>query len=296
MAEPNALGFWGGWFWDEGLAENAFSLGVALTGPFPERRIMSRTIPALIALSFLALTATPVAGHFLVLRPSSDVVVAGSRNVHLEILFTHPMEQGPIMELGRPERFGVRVAGKDRDLMDRLHPKKVNGKTTYEAEVELERPGDHVFYFQPAPYWEAAEETLIVHYTKVVVNFAGVEKGWDAMVGFPVEIQPLARPYGLWTGNTFRGVVTYRGKPVPFATVEVEYLNEGGRVKTPNDAFVTQVIKADASGTFAYTMPRAGWWGFAALVAGEENRKSPTGKMADVELGGVMWVQVVDMK
>lgn len=258
---------------------------------------MSRPLPAaLIALSFLALASPRAAGHFLVLRPSSDVVGAGTRSVNLEIMFTHPMEQGPIMELGRPERFGVRVAGKDRDLMDRLRPKKVEGKTTYEAVVELERPGDHVFYFQPAPYWDAGEETLIVHYTKVVVNFGGVEKGWDAQVGFPVEIQPLVRPYGLWTGNTFRGVVAYRGKPVPFATVEVEYLNEGGRVKTPNDAFVTQVIKTDASGTFSYSMPRAGWWGFAALVAGEEKMKSPAGKMADVELGGVLWVQVVDMK
>ncbi len=251
---------------------------------------------AWISLSLLALADSRAGAHFLVLRPSSDVVSAGTRHVGLEIVFTHPMEQGPIMELGRPERFGVRVAGKDRDLMDRLRPRKVGGKTAYEAVVELERPGDHVFYLQPAPYWEPGEETMIVHYTKVVVNFGGVEKGWDAQVGFPVEIQPLVRPYGLWTGNTFRGIVVYRGKPVPCATIEVEYLNEGGRVKTPNDAFVTQVIKADGSGTFSYSMPRAGWWGFAALVPGEEKMKSPAGKMADVELGGVMWVQVVDMK
>jgi len=258
---------------------------------------MSKTIPATLIWLSLLVWATPrAAGHFLVLRPASDVVEAGARSVSLEILFTHPMEQGPIMELGRPERFGVRAEGKDRDLIDHLRAKKVRGKTAYDAVVELERPGDHVFYFQPAPYWEAGEETMIVHYTKVVVNFGGVEKGWDALVGFPVEIQPLVRPYGLWTGNAFRGVVTYRGKPVPFATVEVEYLNEGRQVKPPNDAFVTQVIKADASGAFCYSMPRAGWWGFAALVTGDEKMKSPTGKMVDVELGGVIWVRVVDMK
>jgi cobalt/nickel transport protein len=76
----------------------------------------------------------------------------------------------------------------------------------------------------------------------------------------------------------------------------VEYLNEGGRVAVPNDAFVTQVIKADAQGVFSYSMPKAGWWGFAALVPGPEKMKSPTGKMVDVELGGVMWVKAVDMK
>ena len=69
-----------------------------------------------------------------------------------------------------------------------------------------------------------------------------------------------------------------------------------GRVKVPNDAFVTQVIKADASGVFSYTMPRAGWWGFAALVEGEGKMKSPDGEMVDVELGGLMWVKTVDME
>ena len=72
---------------------------------------------------------------------------------------------------------------------------------------------------------------MIVHYTKVVIDVLGAEKGWDALVGLPVEIEPLVRPYGLWTGNTFRGIVRYHGKPVPFARVEVEYYNEGRRVK-----------------------------------------------------------------
>jgi cobalt/nickel transport protein len=77
--------------------------------------------------------------------------------------------------------------------------------------------------------------------------------------------------------------------------VEVEYYNEGLKVKPPKDAFVTQVIKADFNGVFSYTMPRAGWWGFAALVAGEKS-KNPDGKLVDTELGGLMWVHTVDMK
>ena len=93
----------------------------------------------------------------------------------------------------------------------------------------------------------------------------------------------------------FRGIVRRNGEPVPFAEVEVEYVNEGGVVKPPNDAFVTQVIKADAQGVFAYAMPRAGWWGFAALVEGEQKMKSPDGKDAPVELGGLIWVKATDM-
>ncbi len=32
-----------------------------------------------------------------------------------------------------------------------------------------------------------------------------------------VEIIPLDKPYALWTGNVFRGVVTCKGEPVPDA-------------------------------------------------------------------------------
>ena len=57
-----------------------------------------------------------------------------------------------------------------------------------------------------------------------------------------------------------------------------------------------QVIKADAAGVFCYAMPRAGWWGFAALVEGRERRPDPEGAPAEVELGGLIWVRTVDMK
>jgi len=137
---------------------------------------------------------------------------------------------------------------------------------------------------------------MIVHYTKVVVNAMGMEEGWDAMVGFPVEIEPLVRPYGLWTGNAFRGVVRKDGKPVPFAEIEVEYRNKGKRVSIPSDPFVTQIVKADANGVFCYAMPRAGWWGFAALLDGDQPMKDPKGEMVDVELGALIWVKTVDMK
>jgi cobalt/nickel transport protein len=236
-------------------------------------------------------------GHFQVLLPNRDVIEAdGGRQVDLSILFTHPMEQGPVMEMGKPRRFGMLVDGKQHDLLPQLAPKKIDGKSAYSASIRLSRPADYVFYLEPAPYWEPAEEKMIVHYTKVVVDYLGAEKGWDALVGLPVEIEPLVRPYGLWTGNVFRGVVRRDGKPVPFAEIEVEYYNEGRQVKPPSGAFVTQSIKADANGTFSYAIPRAGWWGFAALVDGSEKMKGPDGKMVDVELGGVMWVKTVDMK
>jgi cobalt/nickel transport protein len=206
------------------------------------------------------------------------------------------MEQGPVMEMAPPRRFGVLVGGKRTDLMDTLKRRRIDGKTAYTSSYEVSRPGDHVFYLEPAPYWEPAEQKMIIHYTKVVVDGLGGGEGWDRMVGLPVEIEPLVRPYGLWTGNVFRGIVRKDGRPVPFAEIEVEYYNEGRKVGIPSDAFVTQVIKADADGVFCYAMPRSGWWGFAALIDGEEKMEGPEGRKVGVELGALIWVRTVDMK
>ena len=235
--------------------------------------------------------------HFQVLLPSTCIVTAeGEKQIDLDILFTHPMEQGPVMEMGKPKQFGVLADGRKTDLKESLKKKKINGKTAYGCSYTVKRPGDHIFYIQPAPYWEPAEAKTIVHYTKVVVNALGMEKGWDDRVGFPVEIAPLVRPYGLWTGNVFRGIVLQNGKAVPFAEVEVEYYNKGSKVKTQSGPFMTQVIKADKNGVFTYAMPRAGWWGFAALVEGDQKMKNPDGKSVDVELGALIWVHVTDME
>jgi cobalt/nickel transport protein len=244
----------------------------------------------------LVLPADRAAAHFLVLLPSTDIVEDQDlRTIDLDLRFTHPMEQGPTTNMARPRQIAALVGGKRIDLMSHLKPRTIDGKSAYGCSLATAAPGDYVVYVEPEPYWEAAEQKMIVHYTKVVIDVLGAEKGWDSMVGLPVEIEPLVRPYGLWTGNAFRGIVRYHGKPVPFARVEVEYYNEGRRVKAPREAFVTQVIKTDPNGVFSYTMPRAGWWGFAALVSNDEKMKSPAGKPVDVELGGVMWVKTVDM-
>ncbi|NOY82730.1 MAG: DUF4198 domain-containing protein [Kiritimatiellaeota bacterium] len=242
------------------------------------------------------LAGTGVRAHFQVIMPSTDIVTeTGPRTLALQILFTHPMEQGPVMNMGAPREFGVVAHGRKVDLRASLEPITLQGKRAYTCKWKVRRPGDFIFYIAPAPYWEPAEEKMIIHYTKVVVDAFDAEEGWDAMVGFPVEIEPLVRPYGLWTGNVFRGVVRKDGNPVPFAEIEAEYWNEGRKVKPPSDPYVTQVIKADGAGCFSFAMPRAGWWGFAALVPGEKTA-NPEGRLVDTELGGLIWVRVRDMR
>ncbi len=257
----------------------------------------SLSIMLIMVLGLVLFGAGPVGAHFQVLIPSADIVgEADSKTITLDIVFTHPMEQGPVMNIGRPVQFGVLAAGQKTDLSPELKLNKIDGKTAFQAAYKLKAPADYIFFIEPAPYWEPAEGKMIIHYTKVVVDAFGAEEGWDELVGFPVEIEPLVRPYGLWTGNAFRGVVKKDGQPVPFAEVEVEYYNKGSRVGVPAEPFITQVIKADVNGTFTYAMPRAGWWAFAALLEGDQKMKSPEGRMVGVELGALMWVKTVDMK
>lgn len=234
--------------------------------------------------------------HFGGIIPSDDIVSQeDSRDITLSVKFFHPME-GHYMNMERPTQFGVMHMGKKTNLLTTISEKKVEGFSTWQATYRIRRPGDYTFYVEPRPYWEPAEDCYIIHYTKVCVNALGMEEGWDEEVGLETEIVPLTRPYGLWTGNIFTGVVKVKGKPVPYAEVEVEYYNEDGRIVPPADPYVTQVIKADANGVFSYCMPKAGWWAFAALNEASWTMKDPDGKDKPIEIGAVYWVRTRDMK
>ena len=249
--------------------------------------------PILLALAAFGLLTAPAFGHFQELVPDADVLPEGG-TVSLDLVFTHPMEGGPAMEMVRPERFGVLMDGETTDLLDALEGAPVDGRQAWRASHTLAEPGAAVFFVAPEPYWEPSEGKFIIHYTKVVVDSWASGDGWDAMVGLPVEIEPLVQPTGLWTGNLFRGIVRENGAPVPFAEIEVEYRNDGS-VGIPNEAFITQVIKADQDGVFAYALPRAGWWAFAALTEAAGTMTAPDGTEAPVETGGLIWVKATDM-
>ena len=232
--------------------------------------------------------------HFGMIIPSNDMITKDdSKNITLKIQFIHPME-GDYMNMAKPVQFGVMIQGKKIDLLDKLQEKIVKDCITWEANYQAKRPGDYVFYVEPQPYWEPAEDCFIIHYTKVIVNALGLELGWDEEVDLKTEIVPLTRPYGLWTGNVFQGIVKVNGEPVSYAEVEVEYYNQDGKVKWPADPMITQVIKADQNGVFTYAMPQAGWWGFAALNEDEEKIKH-NGEEKSVEIGAVLWIRTYNM-
>ncbi len=231
--------------------------------------------------------------HFGMIIPSSDTVTEKKdAKVSLDLSFSHPMEmQG--MPMAAPKEFKVVNNGKAEDLKAALKPQKIMGHDAWRADYTVKKPGVYQFVMEPAPYWEPAEDTYIVHYTKTYVAAFGEEEGWDAPAGLKTEIVPLTRPFGNYAGNVFQGQVLLDGKPVPHAEVEVEHYNKDKKYAAPNEYMVTQVVKADADGVFTYGVPFAGWWGFAALNTAKEKMEYK-GSPKNVELGAVLWVNFLN--
>jgi len=252
---------------------------------------MKRLFVLIIMSIIIIFSAGSVMAHYGMLIPSDSMVMQNdNRTVNLTLSFSHPFE-GEGMELIKPAVFGVMANGKKVNLLKKLQKTRVMGHTAWKTSYTIKRPGVYMFYMEPKPYWEPAENCYIVHYTKTVVTAFGDDEGWDREIGLKTEIVPLSKPFGLYAGNVFQGIVKLDGKPVPYCEVEVEYYNKDGKAKAPTDYMVTQTIKADVNGVFTYAAPKAGWWGFAALNISEEKIK---GK--DVEIGAVLWVKFHEWK
>jgi cobalt/nickel transport protein len=251
---------------------------------------MKKSSITCIGLLFLLMAAAPARSHFGMVIPSDSMVMQqDSHTLKITLSFAHPFEmQG--LELARPKSFAVVSGGKTDNLLGALEKTEVMAHTAWRASYAVSRPGVYVFYMEPDPYWEPAEDSFIIHYTKTVVAAFGDDEGWDAEIGLKTEIIPLSKPFGLYAGNVFQGIVKLDGKPVPFAEVEVEYYNVAKKVTAPTAYMITQTIKADSNGVFTYAAPAAGWWGFAALNQADF-KLSHDGQPKNVELGAVIWVE-----
>lgn len=272
-----------------------------------------KTVAGALAALALALALPGLAlAHFQMIY-TPEIALDKGGEVDMRLVFTHPFEAGHSMDMGAPEQFfmvyqkGGEGEPQKTDLKAGLAPIvwKSLGNTgkAYTFKQKLRSPGDYVFALVPAPYLEPEEGAYMQQITKLVLNVGGIPGNWDKPVGLPAEIVPLAKPYGLYTGNVFVGQVLSEGKPVPNAEIEVEYLNHAANmaansfdkkaaVAAPHDCFITQAIKADANGVFVYAMPKAGWWGFAAMGVGPV--KEFEGKAMSQD--ALIWVKAVDMK
>ena len=222
--------------------------------------------------------------HFLTFIANNDVVEDQKQStVEFDISFIHPFEQSG-MTMEKPELF---VKGSSKAL-PLTQTTKLEHKA-WKANYTLKTPGVQMFYVKPQAYFEPAEEKFIVHVPKLIVSAFGLEEGWDEPLGLKYEIIPTIKPFALYAGNSFQGVVLHNGKPASNVEVEVELYNEFG-LKAPSEAHITQVVKTNGNGEFSFTMNHKGWWGFAALIE-EGEMQHTNGKKYPVENGALIWVK-----
>lgn len=251
-------------------------------------------LPALALLLVLS-AAVPALAHFGMVIPSQATVSPDQRDVTLTLSFSHPSEMHG-MTLEKPKVFKAKTPMGEEDLLGALKEIKVMDEKSWSTDYAVKRPGVYQFAMEPTPYWEPAEDSFIIHYTKTVIAAFGEEEGWDEPMGLATEIIPMLRPFGNFAGNAFVGKILLNGKPVPGGEVEVEYYNQDGALGHPSEYHVTQVIKADDNGVFVFACPLPGWWGFAALNTADYTLKDPEGKDKPVELGAVLWTKFEALK
>jgi cobalt/nickel transport protein len=264
--------------------------------------------------SVLGFVSDQACAHFLVVYTPQTALLRGTE-MPFHLIFTHAFHGGPSMALDKPLRFYyAKQAAPDEkseevDLSQYLEPIQwqADNGTVSAWRATLPRTtmrslGDYQVVVEPTPFLETNEDIYIQQFTKVMVNVGGVPGNWAATLGLPAEIAALNKPYANWTGSVFRGVVLGEGKPVPFTQVEVEYLNhaldttnnrfaEAAAITAPHPALEAMVILTDANGEFAFSLPKAGWWGFAALKIGPVTTYNGKPLSQDA----VLWVQATDL-
>jgi cobalt/nickel transport protein len=251
---------------------------------------MNRHVYGFLVVLMIVIVPVTAMAHFGMVIPSDTMVMQGDdKKISLTLSFSHPFEMGG-MDLVKPKAFMVYKEEKQEDMLGSLKETRVMGGRAWTMEYPVKRPGINVFVMEPKPYWEPAEDCFIIHYTKTVVTAFGDDEGWDRELGLKTEIVPLSKPFGLYAGNVFQGIIKLDGKAVPYGEVEVEYYNKDKKAEAPTDYMITQTIKADQNGVFTYAVPKAGWWGFAALNTSDEKMKHE-GEEKDVELGAVIWIK-----
>lgn len=252
----------------------------------------------MLILLLLLLLPTAATAAFGVLLPSDDMV-SQEENALLSLRTRQfdPVARS-FAELGKPQRFGVQHLGEQTDLLVSLKPEQPANASAWRGDFTVKRPGDHIFYAEFAPRWEAADDQFLVHYAKLCINAFGLEEGWDEPVGLEAEIVPLTRPYGLWTGTLFSGQVLLGGEPAPYVAIEVTWLGDTPDAPPPLSAPAagrSQKLRADANGVFHAALPRSGWWGFAATLDADWTLKQG-GDDKPVALVTSCWVQTRDLK
>lgn len=249
----------------------------------------------------LSLSAASHAHFQLMYTPDSQL--EKPETLDMKLVFGHPMENGHVMDMAKPEAVSVTFKGKQTDLLTKLKQIKWTGPDNqadaFKLDYKIRRNGDYIFSMVPAPYYEGGEDIYIQQITKRYINKGGLPTGWEEPLGLKTEIVPKNKPYQVLAGSTFTGQLLSEGKPAAGVECEIEFLNtdvdlnknafaKGTHRDTPASAIVAIT---DDNGMFTFGVPKAGKWGFACLGSGPD--KEFNGK--ELSQDAVLWIEASDL-
>ncbi|PJE27838.1 cobalt/nickel transport protein [Pseudooceanicola antarcticus] len=240
--------------------------------------------------------------HFL-LEYTTQTMIERPGDVPVKLIFWHPFDNGHVMDLELPQEFYMIHNGTRTDLLDRLEPVSFTGSANEGAaflgSVPVKRSGDYVLVTVPQPYYEESEDLYIQQFTKAFLNRNQLPTDWMEPVGLPTEILPLVKPYNVLAGSSFTGQVLREGAPAAGVEIEIEYMaaepdmesaaSTSPLVGTPPGGALVAI--SDDNGYFTFGVPRAGYWGFAALGAGPVTEHE--GK--ELSQDAVIWIRAWDL-
>ncbi len=258
----------------------------------------------LVALGFLFWLSCSARAHFLIVIPEEGNGYAlRGRELDLMVTYGHPFE-GILYDLKNPSGFLILPDGKKAPLpfSRTLVKDHASGKKRFAYRIRFlpTQRGDHLFCVEAKPYLNEEEGEVWKDYMKTLIHVQ-VEKGWDNSCGFPLELVPLNRPYGMMKGSVFVGRLLFNGKPLGGVTLEVEkfngfYVPEEGLPKDAfgriNEPLMTYTVMTNDDGYFVVTLPEPGWWAINASV--KSGNTSYAGKSFPLVVRSGVWVYVFD--
>ncbi len=250
-----------------------------------------------------AMTLSQAASAHFQLIHTDKAIINKAGNVPALLAFWHPMLNEHAMDMDKPDAVYMVHKGKRIDLADSLRAAELvgpqNTAKAWQIDVPVKRSGDYVLVVEPAPYYEESEDIYIQQITKAYLNRNELPTDWSDTQGLATEIKPLVKPYNVAVGTSFRGVVLSAGEPVPYGEIEVEFMHTTPDVQTGEVASDKAValpggamtILTDGQGIFTMAIPKAGFWGFAALGSGPQTEFN--GK--ELSQDAVIWIKAHEL-
>ncbi|MBL4844330.1 MAG: DUF4198 domain-containing protein [Planctomycetes bacterium] len=160
--------------------------------------------------------------------------------------------------------------------------------------------GDWIYSFHCGETLEKPQRR-VADYVKVILHVrheTGAQVGWRRVIGDPMEIVPMTRPYLIPVGSVFRGKVVFNSKlgprdfksrPMLEGVVEAESYTPDRR---PGHSYLPANrlgVTTDRNGVFAITLPTRGWW---LLTVATDGGPGEQGLSKVSQRRASLWVQV----